>query len=146
MILTKTPFRISFVGGGSDLPEFYEHEMGAVLSTSINHYMYVASHRFFNEDQIRLKYSQTETVERLDNIRHPIFREILKQFNVSGGLELSSNADIPSGTGLGSSSSFTVNVLLNLYARHHQSISKSITLRFHHTLHQSNRDFSLFHA
>jgi D-glycero-alpha-D-manno-heptose-7-phosphate kinase len=124
MIITQSPFRISFIGGGSDLPDFYEQEMGAVLSATINHYMYISSHPFFNENHIRLKYSKTETVDQLNDIHHPIFREVLTQFNIQGGLEISSNADIPSGTGLGSSSSFTVNVLLNLYTRHHQQVSK----------------------
>ena len=62
MIITRTPFRISFVGGGSDLPAFYKNHQGAVLSTSINKYMYISSHQFFEQDKIRLKYSKTETV------------------------------------------------------------------------------------
>jgi D-glycero-alpha-D-manno-heptose-7-phosphate kinase len=115
MIITKTPFRMSFVGGGSDLKEFYEHFQGAVLSTSINKYMYISSHKFFDEDKIRAKYSQTETVKNVNHLQHPIIREVLKKFKVKGALEISSNADIPAGAGLGSSSSFTVGLLHNLY-------------------------------
>jgi len=115
MIITKTPFRMSFVGGGSDLKEFYKHFQGAVLSTSINKYMYISSHKFFDEDKIRAKYSQTETVKNINNMQHPIIREVLKKFKVKGALEISSNADIPAGAGLGSSSSFAVGLLHNLY-------------------------------
>lgn len=114
MIITRTPFRISFVGGGSDLEAFYSKSPGAVLSTTINQYMYISSHNFFDRDKIRVKYSQTETVDRASNIQHPILRTILSKFNLTG-IELSSIADVPSGTGMGSSSSFTVGVLHNIY-------------------------------
>lgn len=124
MIITKSPFRISFIGGGSDLPSFFCDHEGAVLSTSIDKYIYVSSHRFFSEDKIRLKYSKTETVTHIDTIEHPIFKEVLKQFNIQGAVEISSNADIPSGSGLGSSSSFTANVLLNCYIRANQYVTK----------------------
>lgn len=124
MIITKTPFRISFVGGGSDLKEFYQEHQGAVLSTTINKYMYISSHRFFEPDKIRMKYSKTETVENIEEITHPIFKETLKQFDIDGGLELSSIADVPAGTGMGSSSSFTVGLLHNLYAIKGQHVSK----------------------
>ncbi len=126
MIITKTPFRISFVGGGSDLEAFYSQSQGAVLSTSINKYMYISSHRFFERDKIRTKYSQTETVGSVDDLKHPILKECLKKFSVNGGLEISSIADIPSGTGMGSSSSFTVGVLNNLHAYTNQYASKEM--------------------
>ena len=115
MIITKTPFRISFVGGGSDLESFYARSKGAVISTSINKYMYISSHRFFDEEKIRIKYSKTETVNSVEKIQHPIVREVLKKFQINGALEISSNADVPAGTGLGSSSSFTVGLLHNMY-------------------------------
>lgn len=115
MIVTRTPFRISFVGGGSDLESFYKQAPGAVLSTTINKFMYISSHYFFDKDKIRVKYSQTETVTNLDELKHPVFREALNKFKINGALEISSNADVPSGTGLGSSSSFTVGLLHNLY-------------------------------
>lgn len=116
MIITKTPFRISFVGGGSDLAAFYERSAGAVLSTSINKYLYISSHKFFEADKIRTKYSQTETVASLAELKHPILRTVLEKFNISGGIEVSSIADVPAGTGMGSSSSFTVGLLHNLSA------------------------------
>lgn len=110
MIISRTPFRISFAGGGSDLPSFYRKEVGAVLSTSIDKYMYIAIHPFFDKRKIQLKYSKTELVGSIDEINHPIFREVLKMYNLTG-VDLNSIADIPSGTGLGSSSSFTVGLL-----------------------------------
>lgn len=110
MIISRTPFRISFAGGGSDLPSFYKKEMGAVLSTSINKYMYIAIHPFFEKEKIQLKYSKTELVQSIEDIRHPIFREVLSMYKLKG-VDLNSIADIPSGTGLGSSSSFTVGLL-----------------------------------
>lgn len=124
MIITRTPFRISFVGGGSDMEEYYSQSPGAVLSTTIDKHMYIASHRYFDEDQVRVKYAKTETVTKLEQLEHPIFREVLARFQISGALEISSNADIPAGSGLGSSSSFTVGLLHNLYARSGQYVSK----------------------
>ena len=110
MIISRTPFRISFAGGGSDLPSFYHRTTGAVLSTSIDKYMYIAIHPFFDQKKIQLKYSKTELVDCIDDIHHPIFREVLKMYQLSG-VDLNSIADIPSGTGLGSSSAFTVGLL-----------------------------------
>src|SRR5947207_1295 len=106
MIITKTPFRISFVGGGSDLEAFYKNHPGAVLSTSINQYMYISSHKYFEPDQVRVKYSQTETVSQIADLKHPILKVVLEKFGLNG-IEISSIADIPGGTGMGSSSSFT---------------------------------------
>ena len=116
MIITRTPFRISFCGGGSDLPAFYEKYGGCVISTTINKYMYISLHPYFDPKQISLKYSQTELVDTPDQIEHRIFKEILKQYGISG-VEITSTADIPAGTGLGSSSAFTVGLLhaLNTY-------------------------------
>jgi len=110
MIISRTPFRISFAGGGSDLPSFYRREAGAVLSTSIDKYMYIAIHPFFDPKKIQLKYSKTELLDAISDIKHPIFREVLNMYNLTG-VDLNSIADIPSGTGLGSSSSFTVGLL-----------------------------------
>lgn len=110
MIISRTPFRISFAGGGSDLPSFYHKSPGAVLSTSIDKYMYIAIHPYFEKNKIQLKYSKTEQVNSIEAIKHPIFREVLKMYNLIG-VDLNSIADIPSGTGLGSSSSFTVGLL-----------------------------------
>src|SRR5574344_2153898 len=110
MIISRTPFRISFAGGGSDLPSFYHRETGAVLSTSIDKYMYIAIHPFFDKNKIQLKYSKTELIDNIADIKHPIFREVLNMYDLKG-VDVNSIADIPSGTGLGSSSSFTVGLL-----------------------------------
>ena len=126
MIITRTPFRISFVGGGSDLRDFYTKHQGAVLSTSINKYMYISSHKYFEEDKIRVKYSQTETVQNIEDLKHEIVREALRMVDIRGGVEVSSIADIPSGTGMGSSSSFTVGLLHNLNAIKRQYVSKEM--------------------
>jgi len=123
MIITRTPFRISFVGGGSDMETFYTHHPGAVLSTSINKFMYISSHRYFFPDQIRVKYSETETVNNIDELRHPLLREAMRITGVTRGIEISSIADIPSGTGMGSSSSFTVGLLHCLYAVKRQYVT-----------------------
>src|SRR5574344_1497052 len=110
MIISRTPFRISFAGGGSDLPSFYRREPGAVLSTSIAKYMYIAIHPFFDKNKIQLKYSKTELVDNIRDINHPICREVLNMYDLKG-VDINSIADVPSGTGLGSSSSFTVGLL-----------------------------------
>lgn len=116
MIISRTPFRISFMGGGTDLPSFYEGEEGAVLSTTINKYIYITVNNRF-DDTYRLSYSKTEICERIDQIEHPIFQAVLAAHAPDKlGLELISMADIPSGTGLGSSSSFTVGLLHALKA------------------------------
>lgn len=124
MIITRTPFRISFVGGGSDLASFYERSKGAVLSTSINKYMYISSHRFFEEGKIRVKYSKTETVDAIAQLQHPILKTVLQEFGIKGGIEVSSIADVPAGTGMGSSSSFTVGLLHNIHAHTGKYASK----------------------
>ena len=125
MIISRTPFRISFTGGGSDLPSFYRKELGAVVSTSIDKYMYIAIHPFFDKNKIQLKYSKTELVDSINDIKHPIFREVLSLYNLKG-IDLNSIADIPSGTGLGSSSSFTVGLInvVNAYLNKATSCEK----------------------
>jgi len=122
MIISKTPFRISFAGGGSDLPSFFNKEMGAVLSTSINKYVYLAIHPFFDPEKIQLKYSKTELVSLIEDIQHPIIREALNIYKMKG-VDINSIADIPSGTGLGSSSSFTVGLLNALKAYQNITVS-----------------------
>ena len=121
MIGTRTPFRMSFVGGGSDLREYYSRNTGCVISTTINKYMYIFAHPFFN-DQIQVKYSKTELVENINNLKHPIVRETLKKFALNS-IDINSIADIPAGTGLGSSSSYTVGLLHTLYAYLHKYVS-----------------------
>lgn len=123
MIITRAPFRVSFCGGGSDLPNFYEKYGGCVLSTTIKKYMYLTIHNYFYKDQIVLKYSKTETVRDFSKIEHRIFKQCLADFNIKG-VEISSMADIPAGTGLGSSSSFTVALLHLLHTYKGEFISK----------------------
>jgi D-glycero-alpha-D-manno-heptose-7-phosphate kinase len=115
MIITQTPLRISFAGGGSDLPAFYKQEPGCVLSASINKYIFIAAHPYFYGNKIQLKYAKTELVDNVCDIQHPIFRQVLSDLKMNG-LDLNSIADIPAGTGLGSSSSFTVGLLHTLKA------------------------------
>lgn len=111
MIISRTPLRMSFVGGGSDLPGFYREHGGAVVSTAIDKYIYVTVNRKFDHG-IRVSYSVTEEVECVGDIRHALVREALRFLELDGGLEITTIADIPSrGTGLGSSSSFTVGLL-----------------------------------
>lgn len=116
MIISKTPLRLSFVGGGSDLPSYYRENVGAVLSTSIDKFVYVTINKRF-EKGIRLSYSKTEEVLSVDEIEHRIVKATLGKLGIEGGVEITSVADIPSrGSGLGSSSSFTVGLLHALYA------------------------------
>lgn len=116
MIISRTPFRISFAGGGTDLEDFYSVEPpGAVVSACLDKYMYICINKRFDHT-VRVSYSKTEIVDTFDEIKHPIVREALKLTGITGGIEITSIADIPSGTGLGSSSSFTVGLLHALYA------------------------------
>jgi D-glycero-alpha-D-manno-heptose-7-phosphate kinase len=116
MIISKTPLRMSFVGGGSDLAVFYRKHGGAVVSTAINKFVYVTVNRKFDE-RIRVSYSRTEEAASVGKIKHPLVREAMRMLRVNGGVEITSIADIPAkGTGLGSSSSFTVGVLNALHA------------------------------
>lgn len=126
MIITRTPFRVSFMGGGSDLRDFYaKNGYGAVVSAAIKKYMYIIIHPYF-QDKIRIKYSKTEDVETIDEIQHPIVRECLRKVQIESGIEIASFADVPSGTGLGSSSAFTVGLLNALYAYKGKVVSKEI--------------------
>ena len=123
MIITRAPFRVSFCGGGSDIPAFYEKHGGCVLSTSIRKYMYLNAHDNFFRDQIILKYSKTEIVNDPAKIEHRIFRQVLTDYGING-IGLTSIADIPSGTGLGSSSAFTVALLQLLHVYRGEEISR----------------------
>lgn len=114
MIITKTPLRISFTGGGTDLPAYYQNGYGAVVSTAIDKYVYITINKRF-DDSIRLSYSKTEIVDKVQDLKHDIAKACLQMVGITGGVEITSIADIPSGTGLGSSSSFTVGLLNALY-------------------------------
>jgi D-glycero-alpha-D-manno-heptose-7-phosphate kinase len=116
MIISRTPLRVSFFGGGSDLPAYYRRHGGAVLSTTIDKSVYVTVSRKF-DDAVRVSYSRTEEVARAADVQHPLVREALGLLGIEGGIEITSVADIPArGTGLGSSSSFTVGLLNALHA------------------------------
>ena len=116
MIISRTPLRMSFVGGGSDLPSYYREYGGAVVSTAIDKYVYVTMNRKFDSG-IRVAYSRVEEVNSVSEIEHQLVRAALNMAGVPGGVEITTVADIPSrGTGLGSSSSFTVALLHALYA------------------------------
>lgn len=129
MIISRTPLRISFLGGGTDFKDFYEVEGGVVLSTAINKYIFVTVNKKFDE-HIRISYSKTEIVEHLNQVQHDLVREAMRLNGVKRGIELTTIADIPSrGTGLGSSSSFTVGVLNALYAYQGQYVSAETLAR-----------------
>lgn len=125
MIISRTPLRISFCGGGSDLPSFYERYGGHVVSTTIDKYVYLALQPSFHPETTFLKYSVVERVHDLEEIKHPIFRECLKMHDVKG-VEINSMADIPGRTGMGSSGSFTVGLINLLRAHLGESSSKEL--------------------
>ncbi|HAZ95200.1 MAG TPA: GHMP kinase [Porticoccaceae bacterium] len=115
MIISQTPYRVSFAGGGTDLPSFYEKEMGAVLSVGLNQHMYVTvSPRF--KASTRIAYTKTEIADSIDDIQHTIAREALRITGLGKHLEITTIGDVPSGTGLGSSSSLATGLLNALYA------------------------------
>jgi D-glycero-alpha-D-manno-heptose-7-phosphate kinase len=115
LIITRSPLRISLGGGGTDLPSYYRKHGGFVLSAAINRYVYITINEAFRP-RIILKYSKLEDVERWEDIQHPIIREALKMTGVMGPyLEIVSLSDIPAGTGLGSSGSFTTALLRALH-------------------------------
>lgn len=115
MIISKTPLRISLIGGGTDMPQFYEKHRGVVLSFAIDKFVYVSVNKKF-DDRLRISYSKTENVDTVDQIENNLIRETLKFAKKRSGLEIVTVADIPgSGTGLGSSSAMTVGLLNCLY-------------------------------
>jgi D-glycero-alpha-D-manno-heptose-7-phosphate kinase len=122
LIVSRAPFRFSLGGGGSDLPAYYQQFGGFVVSAAIDSYIYVTANKRFYPS-IRLAYSETEIVDDVASIRHPIFREALKMTGISSGIELTSVADLPSNSGLGSSSSFTVALLNALYCYKREFVS-----------------------
>jgi D-glycero-alpha-D-manno-heptose-7-phosphate kinase len=124
MIISRTPLRISLGGGGTDLPSYYERFGGAVMSGAINKYVFVAVNRTFGDDYL-LKYSKLEKARQVGEIEHPIFREVLRRHPIGPAIELVSLADIPTGTGLGSSGAFTVGLLRAVYAFKREHITSA---------------------
>lgn len=127
MIITRTPFRISFFGGGTDFPDWYKENNGAVLSTTINRYCYISCRRLpnFHDCKHRIVYSVIENVKKLDEIKHPSVREVTKWSGIEYGLEIHHDGDLPARSGLGSSSSFTVGLINALMALQEKRISKN---------------------
>ncbi len=122
MIISRTPLRISIGGGGTDLPSYYRHDGGSFLSAAIDRYVYIGVNRTFTDDYF-IKYSQLERVKTRPEIQHPIIREALTMLDIDPPLEIASMADIPAGTGLGSSGSFTVGLLKALHVLKREHIS-----------------------
>lgn len=122
MIITRTPLRISIGGGGTDLPSYYERFGGFVISAAIDKYVYVALHKTFQRTYM-IRYSQHEAVDHVDSIKHPIVREAFKIHEVGPYIEMVSMADIPAGTGLGSSGSFNVGLLRGIYTLKREPVS-----------------------
>jgi len=114
MIITRTPFRFTLGGGGTDLPSYYEKCGGFILAAAIDKYMHINVNRPIVDDLIRVKYSRSETVERRDEVQHDIVREAMAMMGLENALEIVSMADVPAGTGLGSSSCYAVGLLLAL--------------------------------
>lgn len=126
MIITRTPFRISFFGGGTDYPVWYKEHGGAVLATSINKYCYINCRHLppFFEHKYRIVYSKTELTQRISEIQHPSVRETLSFMNIDHGVEIHHESDLPARAGMGSSSAFTVGLLNALYALKGRMVTK----------------------
>ena len=126
MIITRTPFRISFFGGGTDYPVYYKEHGGAVLSVTINKYCYVTCRYLppFFDHKFRIRYSLREETNEIDDIKHPSVRECLKFVGIDRGIEMVHTSDIPAMSGIGSSSSFTVGFLNALYSLQGKMVTK----------------------
>ncbi len=115
MIITRTPFRITLGGGGTDLPAYYSRHGGFIFAAALNKYMFVCLNTPIVDDLVRVKYSESEIVEDAGQVRHTLAREALRYFQVRSGIEIISMADVPAGTGLGSSSCYLVGLLNGLH-------------------------------
>lgn len=126
MIITRTPFRISFFGGGTDYPDFYKEHGGAVLSTTINKYCYITCRYLppYFDHKFRIRYTKREEAQTIDEIAHPSVRECLRFMGIEKGVEVVHTGDIPAMSGIGSSSSFTVGLLNALYALKGKVVTK----------------------
>ena len=116
MIITRTPFRVTLGGGGTDLPSFYQQHGGFILAVAIDKYMFLNVNTPIVDDKIRVRYTRSELVDHVDEVQHTLAREALRHFGVTNGIEIVSIADIPAGTGVGSSSSYLVGLLNALHA------------------------------
>lgn len=127
MIISRTPFRVSLFGGGTDYPAWFREHGGAVLGTAINKYSYISVRRLppFFEHRYRIAYSRLEYVKEISEIAHPVVREVLTEMKAEEGLEIHSDSDLPARSGLGSSSAFTVGLLHALHALRGRMVTKS---------------------
>jgi len=128
MIISRTPFRVSLFGGGTDYPKWYEEHGGAVIGFAINRYCYITLRNlppFFNHKH-RIVYSRIETVSKVEEIEHPAVRAVLTDMGINEGLEIHHDGDLPARSGLGSSSSFTVGLVNALSALNGRMISKRV--------------------
>ena len=116
MILTRTPFRITLGGGGTDLPSFYQEHGGYILAVTLDKYMFLNVNTPILDDKIRVRYTSFEMVDHVDDVKHTLAREALRHFHITSGIEIVSIADIPAGTGLGSSSAYLIGLLNALHA------------------------------
>jgi D-glycero-alpha-D-manno-heptose-7-phosphate kinase len=126
MILARAPFRAPLGGGGTDLPSYYSKYGGFILSAAINRYVYICINRPAADEYIRLKYSRSEQVMTSDEIEHDLVRPVLKLLDINSSIEIVSMADVPDGTGLGSSSSYTVALLTALHALKKEKVSTQL--------------------
>ena len=126
MIISRTPFRVSFFGGGTDYNGWFQKHNGAVLATTIDKYCYITCRYLppFFEHKSRIIYSKMEHVRKINEIDHPSVREVLRFLKINEGIEIHHDVDLPARTGLGSSSSFTVGLLNCLYALKGQMVTK----------------------
>jgi D-glycero-alpha-D-manno-heptose-7-phosphate kinase len=131
MIISRTPFRVSFFGGGTDYPGWYREHGGAVLATTIDKYCYLTCRYLppFFEHKIRIIYSKVENCMSIDDIQHPAAREVIRYLGIERGLEIHHDADLPARSGLGSSSAFTVGLLHALHALQGRMVSKADLMR-----------------
>ena len=116
MIVSRTPFRITLGGGGTDLPSYYENHGGFIFSFTLSKYMYVCLNRPSVDELIRLKYSKSESAESVNDLKHEIAKACLERVGIPSKIEIASLSDIPAGSGLGSSSTYTVGLLNALYS------------------------------
>ena len=142
MIITRSPLRITLGGGGTDLSSYYREHTGFLIAAAIDKYVYITLHKTFVRDLI-IKYSQMERVKSVSDIQHPIIRETLRLLNIEVPyLEITSMADIPAGTGLGSSGSFVTALLKALHAQkknliHPRELAEHATLKLIYLVNRS---------
>lgn len=131
MIIARTPFRISFLGGGTDYPSWYRQHGGTVLATTIDKYCYITCRYLppFHEHRFSVVYSKMELCNAVDEIKHPAVREVLRFLNVNRGIEIHTDADLPGRSGMGSSSAFTVGLLHAIHALQGRMIGKHQLVR-----------------